>query len=57
MISTQFGLDFVALDKAIGQVNGGVYFQYGHNKMDVFSRFGKGVIKNNGYGFGVTLTW
>ncbi|MHC5307941.1 autotransporter outer membrane beta-barrel domain-containing protein [Bartonella sp. LJL80] len=57
MIKTQLGLDIVASDTDKGKLVGGIYFQYGHAKADVSSRYGDGSIKTDGYGVGGTLTW
>lgn len=54
---TQLGLDFEAIENTQGTFIGGVYFQYGHAKADISSRFGEGDIKADGYGLGGTLTW
>jgi len=56
-VKTQMGLDFDVLETGKGQLVGGVYMQYGHGKADVFSRYGRGDIKVDAYGFGSTLTW
>lgn len=57
IVKTQLGLDFEAIENTQGTFIGGVYFQYGHAKGDISSRFGEGDIKADGYGLGGTLTW
>lgn len=57
IIRTKLGLDVTFSETEKGKLVGGAYFQYGHAKADVKSRFGRGTIKTNGYGIGGTLTW
>ncbi|WP_182418719.1 autotransporter outer membrane beta-barrel domain-containing protein [Bartonella sp. HY038] len=57
LVKTLLGLDFIAQETAHGKFIGGVYFQYGHAKADIDSRYGDGEITTDGYGFGGTLTW
>ncbi|MHC5305776.1 autotransporter outer membrane beta-barrel domain-containing protein [Bartonella sp. LJL80] len=56
-VKTLFGVDFVAFENEDGRLIAGTYFQYGHAKGDIWSRFGRGNIKTDGYGLGGTLTW